>query len=316
MKLGSHPVFEIALERCLTELGQNVLFLEYEHPEIGNTPSRTIKNGEFMLEQYRGTSIAYSINEEIIKNLVMEDEPYVKFLYDKDNPSNNDIYRYVISRIRKKKEPIFVNDSSLCSEIKTLKVIDMSLFHVKKFEENFNIFNLNINELFAIKNLFDALNVSIMNDYDFERFKDVFYDLIDKTLTPEYQEAERIFNSGVGLFTFTNELYKLPDFFKILNEIKDGKDSVYLRKIKNTKFKNDKLKYQNLNKYKQTHLYSFEEIKSIGKEKGFEYNDDDMSYSTNMDYLLEKIIYEPSWKYFHDDDYVNMIDAMTRKENN
>lgn len=300
---GSFPEFNIALERCITEIYQNL------ETQIGlfytdlQTPARHANPIEISDNNFCNDSAHFHyMPEHILNKLEIKDNINSLFLFGEY--SNAEIKKYWINIIKEKKLDIYVHDNSLMKDMSALKLICMNKLSIRKSIDSPININLNwdiVNRIY--QEHLEALN--LFEIYDFNKFYK-FYERsihMNQLYSNEFQFVRSyLFGYGPeGIITQSNLLY----FERYLNDIQQGIDSgtalaedfehIYLNK------------YLTIARYKRFNKYSDDEIKSICKLLGIDITNEDLIYYKDKKYLLENIYYKPLYNLYNSDLYQEIL---------
>lgn len=308
ISLGSHPVFELALEKAI--------FAAYEH--IGkkkygfkNTNARNLRCVETEMNLNSNTLEDCDLN--LIKYFVFENEPNEKYILMDDDMDIELLYFYVTGQVRRNEEKYYVNNSSLSEELFSVKIADDNVRNIMPFELRYNLENVDIYKVFEIKDLFDKIMMSFSNEYSFNVFKDAYYKLINYLSSKEIFFAEDLFNKNISITSLFNETTLIVDMDNVINAIK-AHERISDIDLRFVECKKQISKYELLNILKAKNKK--EDTLSIAKALGVEVSEEDYNNSNSYAYLLENIFYKPLWNFYQSGEYEEYLMNYFRKEEN
>ena len=89
---GSFPVFDIAVERCLTEISQNISFSDEYYPEKCEFPFKLFVDDMWSVKKcFRQTTNHFVVDEQLISKCIKKENPSEIFL---ENGNNDSIFEY------------------------------------------------------------------------------------------------------------------------------------------------------------------------------------------------------------------------------
>lgn len=310
---GCFPVFDIALERCFTEMFQNLRELRGTMPNELQVPFRHNNPRRAMAKSCMNSSVSYHYTpKDMIKNAEWVDS-YNKDVYARET---DDTYQYWIDFIKINKWNIYVLDNSISNKMFAIKIFCkdlMTSIYDENIEENLGIkWEIVFDICNCCKNIIDSI---INNDYDYEKFNFNYKRLI--TYMNEWENEytytiRRIYWDGptvlvrrpTSLFENGFDFYNMILDGEITDQIPEHNDYFEFPYF---------IKYVLLGRYLHFGKYSKEEIMEIGKQLGIEYNDRDFLMWNDKPYLVEQIYYKPLWEFYKTQDYENIIKAYLKR---
>ena len=290
--IGCFPIFDIALERCLTELYQGDIdrlkFLKTE----GFVPFKT-ETAEFWENLWPGLpSLEETFPEFILKNLCFKNTPNEKvFLFDK-TISNEEIFQYYLNLCKNKNLEVYYWDNSQINEITSLWIyvdnlsgLNYRKSSTKEVVYKQKILNFGI-ELFKILN-----NFIVDNKLDLESFKNLI------KIFHEFNHFEKscilnclLFNNWFEPYESTTYiifkffyylLFDNFDVFKNKSLFCEVNFQPFLGKIAK--------KYLLLERYLLSNNYNLEEILFSIKFLGIDANEQDINnyYNNRENFIIE-----------------------------
>ena len=309
VNLGSSPIFDIALERVLTELYQGRLEGFNKYKDFSQYPSKLDINPKVKDLIYKGSqTYMISFPEFIITKLKII--PYFndKIFLNK-NCSNKELYEYLkyINDLNGFKP--YYYDVSGCKDIYAIKVFDINMPYLEiqfdglreyvgenEFKLAINYYNV-INRYLNTNGQLNYLNYNITCE-DILQISHDRMDFFLFTLFCTYLNWENCYT------------YKTDDLSFLSYMIVHNPKELFM--TKNTilkKFAAGTHLYKELNKFTILYRYimsdySSDEIMSILSFLGIEYTIEDITNLNNSEYLIRKIIFADLNKYlegYYDD---------------
>ena len=119
VSFGAFPVFDIALERCLTEMYQNVRQVNKINVNSLQVPFKHEEPRFMLIDKCFNSTVDYHyVREDLIDNIVYVDGPCKDVYADE----NTDTYQYWIDKIIKNNWHVYVLDTSLSSKMTAIKI--------------------------------------------------------------------------------------------------------------------------------------------------------------------------------------------------
>lgn len=287
VNLGSFPVFEIALERVITELYQGIPSFKKNESIV-----RPYKNQykEIILSNFLSIQVKNYFPEDFFVKAVYR-QPNMEVFINKNN--NLKVLLEHCKKINKKLNyQVYWTDKSLNKDMVAIQLYCPEL-HLSCFSDYHlkNTFvNPNWDNIFKIIDLYKSIFNDILKDeYDYTKFV-----LMLKYMTEQendfYQAHTLIchdpFNIGFNS-QFLSNLKVLLD----LDSINLDSSFKYFEYFYNYE---ECRKYILLNNYISTQNYNKKELKNIFNEVfSFNVTDEDIDNSLKGEYLVKKIFYEP-----------------------
>lgn len=316
VNFGAFPVFEIAVERILTEMYQNCF--SYDDRKFSVIlPYETLDNNDIII---MGGSCITNLNtfpENIFfhKKYVNTINKNVFLSYEDKNYSNEEIFEWNKKIAESIEAEIYYADVSLSDKI---VAIDIYLNNLDGFWYSFldkckTLKTLKESAILTKNKCKHIQNYLNNGDGVYNIIKDClnFVDLIENdTLTDRFLG---LLSQGDLLVSYNNkDIQTIPNEIFVKNLFGDPADylleddqfavditvSPYYEKFK---------KYLNLYSYVKSRKYSKDEIINILKEYNYEYTNEDFNNILNRKYLVEKCILEPMREIFNSKDFKIMI---------
>ena len=307
IRFGSFPVFDIALERCLTEMYQGVRKLSYLNLNQAQQPYRIVDPNMFSIGNWMwNRNSSYCLDEALFNRLKAKTE--INPIYLKDSSTNEEISMFWKNLIQKRKWKVYVRDNSIIQEMTALHIIltDYSIVGSTTLSPN-QMRLINWDRLLdAAENAFklvSSYHSQIISGHDYYKWFNT-YRLNEIELSMFkwlYSGDPTIPFWGEGVFTFDQ---------KELNSIMTN-SVISPEKINNFEYQN-LLKYHLISKYSNSRKYNEQEIMQFLNLFGVNFTQEDLHNYYNNTYLIEKIYIIPVVEYIHSKQYKNFIQLFAR----
>lgn len=312
INLGAFPIFDIAVERVITEMYQNV-----KHFAIGNNIDISpqvpylINSDNELNHRHNSLGEVKTFNEEILLNKIKIVQSCNTKIFKTDKElSNKEILNYLVDLFKTQGYSIHYIDRSLCDEIKAVSILipeyDYSpgqfldcLYHSEEKIYYNLIFIMRLHKLAnSIINNQDSI------DINFKRF--LMLQNSEMEINQQFHDGEMtgalIFLDWINPVPATEGISWLNLFLDNLYDSGALYNTIYYPVIK---------KFLTLQIYTNTKKYSKDKIKQIMK-LFFDINttDEDIDKCFDMTYLFDKIIVETTYNYYHSNDYKEIIESV------
>jgi len=257
--IGSDPNFEIALQRCVTEIFQGLLGKEIKNKlkPINNQYNNKKKTDKEEFLQLNWLKCYTSNNGIHPKNFFCSNKNVTLKQLDFINNSNNiDAYNYIISIVKKNKLKLYIKDYSILG-FNTYKVYIPKLSDVDSLDDfKLELYN-NIKEL---KNCY--YNFIEMKGKDNSTFESMFEKL---SINIRYSELIYPYNLFSVNYFIDNDYIKLNYFYLLIIELIMNK-----KYVKTIKILEDRLKKYDISEFEKDYLeylkYKLTKEKNISKK--------------------------------------------------
>lgn len=304
---GSFPVFEIALERILTELYQGVYSYKDNYSE-NQTPYKNT-NPMFMLHQY-GRDVAHLsyINENIFSKISFGEYNKKYFLNTLKN--NKDVYNYHCNLCKEKNIKIYFRDCSLDENMCAVQIIADEISSSYSHYERFKDIN-KITKIASINNFFNTYdfveNLLNTKEFDLEKYKKI--EAFMDTYAYDYDYLASLFWNDYFKpidFCFKGDCLFLNDMYNKILQSGDFISQNYYGTCFYKPFK----KYQLLINYIDSNQYTKEEIINFFSSV-FEWTPTDEDYDNynNDEYLRQKIYIEPLFEFLEGETFEKIVES-------
>lgn len=315
LNLGASPIFDIALERIITETYQGRNRIK-DREKYFMLPSRNYSDIDAQLLNMTCITQRPCYLEEMLTNFELKDNYNTEIFLKNLNYSNGELYDYFIKLEDKLNWHVYYRDWSLSNE----------MFAVHVFVDN--IANLGFVASEKGKETPDGKKVIIYNNLiqNLKEIKLFFnspkpYRLNEKLIyqKPEGKAEQLCAKCALSIDPTFLFLEKKTHQFQIIAALTntDNLDLLYyavsLGEIPSTLV-------ELLDHYKillsyglNSNKYSIDEIKAIAQAYGVTYTENDYANYNNVNYYIYKIIYEPIWEMYNSDFYNKYIDLLRKK---
>lgn len=297
---GVFPIFEIALERTITELYQGAATLDYFRPD-GQIPWKSNAPLFHYGTCSTGTGLINSFPEQIFTKTKIIKEPSSIFLKDREDYSNKDLFEYFKKLCIKNDIKVYYRNNSYTEDMYAISIICPNFPGLTYYQLNGLCENRKVVYDFVYSLYTFSKNIIEKNYTDFN----LLYKLlkIDSQLKNDVNSVNLVgqLSHDNWLLLFNLKKYATLDSINKLFRMRDCDASTrdILYDIPD-ECKYLAYKYVTLYRYSKFGLYSKEEIKNIGKIFSFEYTDEDFENSTNIEYIVDKIFFTSLNKKYKD----------------
>lgn len=310
INIGAFPVFDIALERILTELYQGTG--KYESVKIaGHTPYKYCSPEEHYRVSPSNTTLKTSFPENFILNAIQVNEYNNNVFLNDNSYSNVDIYNYYLQKMNDLNLNIYYYNHSLSDKIFAIQLFSPELEGFVRYRENRIVKDKQFVYLF-IENLYNILSNpkdSILEELKilltiYDKFNMEQRNLISILMChPWFTLFNSSGNSGWPLLLYIMKgEYNLYSINRILE---DSYTSTYYDISK---------KYLMLIKFCSLNKYSLNELLQIFDFLKMPITIDDIKNWNNADYLLDKIFINPFMDYYFSNNYEEYYQSIMAKE--
>lgn len=292
LDLGAHPIFEIALERTLTETYQGHLTLRGGR-KTTMLPYKMYGNFEAQFSNMTSITNRNIYNENILLNQVIEtsinNQVFLPFDFSNDN---NTFIQYFKNLFNKLDWHVYYRDVSLCKDFFAIHLYSDNVLslgttimkEVGKISDN--------KKTLIYKNILH--NITIVNHFFENNYIDLstynYFLLQEKTLV---KKMASMFLNQDFLFIYFNHkvsIYQIDMAFENFNNFIN-----FIKLIENSYEINYFIK-EFFNKYKFLIIYglfdnhsSIEEIKKLSQIYNLNYSNEDYNNMKNKNYYLKKL---------------------------
>ena len=311
INFGAFPIFDIAVERVITEIYQGTqnfaigttIDISPQIPYLINDPS--------ILNQRRNSmSEVKTFNEQILLNKMEIVESCNTKVFKTDiQISNKELLNYFIDLFKSFNYSIHYTDHGLCPDIKAVSIIipeyDYSpgQFLQCLYHSEDKIYQ-NLLEVMRLHKLCD----SIINNKDssltnYMRFIQI--QSFEKELNNNNHDGDLI-----GALVFLDWINPIPIPECMIWLTLDLNMLEHSGSLYHTIFYKDLKKFVNIQNYVRTQQYTKDEIKQILALFNLEISDEDIDNCFNNEYLFQKIIVESVQNYYITKDYWEIVQSL------
>lgn len=292
LDFAAAPTFNIAVERCLTEIYQNV---NYHNKVALQIPNTNFQWYEILFHNTSCIIDSNSLNEQILNNIKETQYNTEYYLEDKDNNNSNFLKHYEFICHKKGMELYYLNNSQ-DSNIFALQIISPNFIYKDYVINYFN--SLTQQEITLVLNDIEKIYNNLIETLIFNK-KHNF-----TILMPKNKKIEEfyLFLFGTNWFDLFNKRDNIINIINISNELNE---LTYLQ-LQHTKYHKLIKKYLTLKKYKQQN-YSNDEIYNIFSLIDKILTKDDIDQSLNNKFLFEKIVINPLLASYKSDTFQKFI---------
>lgn len=311
LNLGSSPIFEIALERCCTEMYQGHTILG---DNLKNTmyALRELAPHSVLFENSSSITFSHSYPDNFLINFEIEDNFNKKIFLESIEYTNAELKEYYKSLFNSLNWEVYYRDVSQTSDMKAIKLY---INNVESKDASKLLYNKAIPSLIK-KRKWDILfkwNSLIQNYFNRQE--------IHQELLKQYIDLRNIDDGEYHFITnsslFYLELFSIPGVnenidinFDILYNSLVRKQSYgyFLNSIfKIKKLYKELFKYSILFNYKDK--YTINEIQQIAQSFNVFYNEEDLNNKDNILYYLNKLYFSLYYNYYNSLEYEKLLMA-------
>lgn len=280
INLGAFPIFDIALERCLTEINQNIDFNEHIKYNSVQTPYRNNIDLQHLRNALlKTTIICFQTDDMIFDNIKTVEKASDIFI--NGDPGNDLVYEHYLKFIKDNNVELYYADDSLSDKMSAITL------YTRYGNDLFVTLRDSKIDLEKIDNIVKDLKDSLFKEYDFEKY----YKCI--SLLSKYSHDE------MGTYFKSRNIYDLLHgqcncnimILEMKTIIKETASGIY--KEKETSFFD-----REIQKYALLHLYKNVDKKILEQITGFHYTDEDLLHIGDEYYLMEHIFYKTLYKIY------------------
>lgn len=314
INFGSFPVFDIALERTLTEIYQGIA--TYKN-NLSNQKIRIPWKGSTIYDVY--STYGNSIDGEIFPLSVLDNLKYVdtcnKSVYANKDSTNEELIQYYIDLGIKKNYRLYYIDNSLSDKIHAV----YALLDNKKVYTNYESISSNLTsaDLLAMPQRIKEIGEYYNKIFNHEKIN--YLDCI--------QMISNRFEGTTAITDCLGELFLWCDFMisevsscghyylKIFDEvIKNNSDVYELPQVfLETAILNPFKKYITLLRYLKTEKYTQEELFHIFNDIfNYDLTNEDIQKAYNLSYLVNKAYAEPLYNYINSKDFKDIVNTYVK----
>ena len=302
INFGCYPVFEIAAERTITEMYQNISKFDQSNDILFMPTNKNFFGDLYLLDHKSGLSNSSYIppyffeNQETISH-------YNSHIFLDTKYTLNKVYEYYKNIIQKYNLHVWVKDNS---QIKQITALSIYVDNLKDYYPitAFNFKDINYDRLFSQIKVEQKYTKMICSK---EEIKTQNIDYADFLLLQNNSIDDELFS----IILYNNSIYPLPILIwptsTILPDLLNFNDDFLLRKYADT-FLFYSIKKFFIAKRCFDFGYSFIETQNILNELGIKnFSNIDYNELNNFNYIIQKALLEPSQKYFHSKKYEKLI---------
>ena len=302
INIGTFPVFEIALERSITEMYQGI--------QIYSRPSTDLqipgKIEASIIDNFKNSyTAAPYIREELLNN-IQKCAPSNVYLDKNQATSSEIIFNYYKQLVEKNCYNIYYKDNSLIPEMAAVSIycpeIVLKSNDLIQFKKTSNLLkNDTLNNIKLIRDLIELINDNELNQKEL----DFIFDEVYKDYQSNYMIGT-IYGSLLPSDDI-NPIYNCQGNSCLIQEFKEFTYGIYNNTnnvsygFKNSIFFSKIRKYITIKEYIKNTKYTDKEIKEFLNNFNIEITDNDINNCNFSDYLIYKCFYEPFKKFVKED---------------
>lgn len=306
LNLGSAPNFYITLERCCTEMYQGYTILG-DSLKKSMLPMRSINLNRAIETSLISMPLSRYYPDNLILNSQQVPSYNNKIFLNNNDYSNIQLNNYYQQIFNRKKWNVYYRDFSQSKNIKAVKC------YVTNIPVMDTVADINNDTPIEAKRLTWEMIFKwnqLINDY-------VNNQKIDMNLFLEIQKIKKseiltINNNVTFKYCFNFDFLHMPkknsnnylDFDILFSSLTTKNWNLIFEKSENFE---ELRNYLILILYAQH--YTKQEIKIISNFYNVEYNDEELNNCNNLEYILNKIYFEPYYNYYYSNEYASIINS-------
>lgn len=205
---GASPIFDIALERCFTEIYQGFLTLK----EQVQTYYQYLSSRENILiesQMHNGGKSNVYINEQLIFNCEQKQTYNNKIFISNINnyQTNYDLLNYIKALNAQNNKIFFWTDISLDSEIKSIHIIEDNLIQLTHIQSWTNIHLFSKEDQEKIFNIIKEINILYQNSINSKISLTIF--------ETKMKQIIQLINNCLITENFSNKIEKILNYYQI-----------------------------------------------------------------------------------------------------
>lgn len=316
VNFGAYPVFDIAIERIITEIYQGIPSYKYmgykEQAPFKRDGAVTFLNGAL-----NNISSHCGINENIFNKIVTIDHYNENYFISKNHNNNSEMLDWLNHIFKELNLKCYYADMSLDENIKAIRVIcpGLKLMEEKtrKFEKISPLLTEDALNIIKTEHKLKDKVLSLNNSESKEDIKEI-YSLIEKSYL-NFANIPQVLGHLIGNLTFcdinmifnncdSNILMVLSEWGENMNfDLSLFRQSYWLAPLK---------KYKTLLNYVCCNKYSHSEIKKIMSILGSEVTDEEIDNIQDVDYIIMKIYIQTTLALYNSPFYQDLVSQFLR----
>ncbi len=308
VRFGCFPVFDIALERTLTELYQNISsWSKAEYTHHLQKPFKFSNSGEF-IDQVCTSSIQNVFPEQIINNIEYIDNFNSKVFLSNKEYSNQEILEYLKNLCIEKNINFYMRDCSLINNMYAISMYSPELLTTTYLDLDF-IKSISTKEKIKAFKAYSQLSKSF-----YENKKISQADLMLLPMSIETIQMLQLFSREHLIFL---PFMEIDDFYfrvevmhqlYLISQMKIEKDEEIMNLFNDTILKKSINKYLTLNRYISSN-YPYDSIKKIFEKFGDRITVQDYININNPHYIFNQILIKPFNEYYNTNNILHILNG-------
>lgn len=305
INFGSHPIFEIALERTFTEMFQDGEYSNASKYTINKPPRKKETLKVFLDTSYCNKN--YFPEGIIINSESVESYNNNIFITGNELTNNLDLYKYYVKLFDQKKISVYYLDVSLCDEITAIRLYSEELMEIEStIIENFFTEIITKEKLEYISSISRCLQSST-NEKTLSENSYKLSNIISKTNQLDTNIFYDLFCVKEYLFMYCVNRFNMKNF--LLNIFEQKLDEVDVTDFCKSPIFNDFRKQMIIHNYKNNSMFNFKEI-----ERFLNCLDITKQEIYDRDFIKNAILY-PLYKVYNSDEYELYVRTYQRSDN-
>ncbi len=304
---GAFPVFDIAVERVLTELYQGI----YSYLDSKTDVQFPAKEDCDISQWSNNITGLTKVPEGFFESLIMKNS-YNDKVFIHNNCSNQEILNHYINLANKRKVNIYYKDNSLSNELFAVSVVIPEILFKNDLVQRFNEASPSLKDGIIISVMRQRLQIKEIQNLNIQNIDTLFERM--KVINWEYQKyscnreigglsGRIIGGDALAPTDRISEQIILPQVLSQLNSYQEFRlsglnNTIYYQRVK---------EIMTIQRYLNNGLYSNEEIINIFNIYGKTITQDLIENCFNEKYLFVYCFVQPYYEYYHSHEYEEII---------
>lgn len=308
---GSFPIFDIAVERVLTELYQGTYSFLNKNASM-QIPSKEDCN---MFNYGNNITELTRVPQNFFENLIVKDS-YNTEVFLSENNSNETILEYYKTLAKKREFNIYYKDNSLCNEICAVSVVIPEILFKDNMAERYGKISPLIKRDMIVSAMRHRKQIEDLQNFNAENIDTIYermYIIRDEISQWGDGEMGSVMGRIMGEDAFTPTAQLDTSFsvaFAILELNYYTEDRI--SQLANSIFYESVKEIMTVQRYANSGLYTSEEIVQMFALYGKTLDEDFIDNCTNDKYLFLYGFVKPYYEYYHSDTYKEIIHSFMK----
>lgn len=312
VRLGSFPVFDIALERVLTELYQGISsWGSSENTQHLQRPYKTCKIGDFA-DQLGTTGIQHIFPEPLLDNITYVDTFNSEVFLSNKEYSNKEILNYYKDFCLKKQIDVYMRDVSLSKDVYAIHIYSPQLLFT-----TYN--NIDFIKQIPIEVKRESLDLFIQIQKNFIKDKELTLQTLSYLplsiptiqMFQLFSREHIIFLPFIELDDFEQRIIITDQIFNIYQM--HFNDEEIMQLFNDTILQTEINKYLTINRYMKLN-YSYKDIEKLFEQFGDNITKQYCLNINNPHYIINQIFVESFNKYYNINNILHILNGYFKED--